>query len=106
MPEKEKYFHCWVAKCKTEKCETEFVLQVFAEEEPPLPSEARTIYVLRECRAFQETCPNCHQAHTYSRGDIEPALLANQPLGFQSPAFAQARAPREQGSATPPDGTG
>ena len=97
METTDRYFRCAIVKCKTEGCETGLVLQVIEEVEPKPNPIAFTISILRECREFQETCPNCGREHTYSRLDIEQVTLVNQPLGFLARSFAQATAPLPEG---------
>lgn len=91
--------HCWYAACKTSGCNTAIILDVFA----VAHADSAPIYILRQCRAFQETCPKCHQANTYHHGDIHEAILENQTLGPRSRAFVEAREPLSPGTSTQPE---
>jgi hypothetical protein len=84
-------YRCWIVPCKTKGCSTGIVLHVIAEDKPTQTSA--TVYILRECRDFRETCPECGQEHTYCRGDIEPVNLPNQNVGDRSRSFVEATTP-------------
>jgi hypothetical protein len=88
----DKFYRCWVADCKTPGCKTGIVLHVVREEQPA--NYATSILVLVECRPFRETCPDCHQENRYTALDMRQVLLANQPLGAISRAYAEASAPQ------------
>ena len=84
---------CAVVTCKTEGCPTILVLDVIGTFDPfAIPMH---VDILKLCRNFVESCPECNQVHTYGRADVRVEMLPNisDPIGSQSPAFAAATAP-------------
>ena len=71
----ETLYRCAVVECKTSGCGMLLVLEIIGRVAPP-PSHVQ-LDILKRCREFSEVCPECRQAHTYGRMDVQVKHLPN-----------------------------